>query len=156
MSSAPDADLLVQLLAGQRALDAKLDRVLEALDAYRQREVRPLKTADLKSAAAILPVLRAHYEGGFQTWEVIDHAAARDARGANLRLVVCGRTAQQLGKLFSRVTDREITGLVLRRSGDGPDGALWQCVDDHRPLIALTGARPMPDSGRDSTLKGRT
>lgn len=120
-----DADALAQLLAGQRALDAKLELVLEALATYGQREGRPLRSADLASAAAILPVLRAHYEGGFQAWEVIEHAAVRDARGANLRLVIEGRTAQQLGKLFSRVADREIGGLVLRRSGDGPDGALW-------------------------------
>jgi hypothetical protein len=118
MSRTADTDLL-------RAIDAKLDRLLAAVEGRRD-PARPLRHQDQVAMAEILPVLAAHFDGSFACWELIDAAGAQDATGANLRLVLGGRTAQRLGKLFSRCADQDIGGFRLRRTSRDGNGTRWQ------------------------------
>ncbi|MBI3041561.1 MAG: hypothetical protein HYY78_01890 [Betaproteobacteria bacterium] len=126
MSARPmpaDADLLALLIR----IDAKLDRLLEAVEGGRT-PARSLRHEDRAAMAKILPVLSANFSGSFGTWELIDAAMQPDALGANLRLVLGGRGARVLGKLFQRAQDQDVDGFRLRRAGQDGNGALWECI----------------------------
>src|SRR5947207_2310837 len=90
---------LRELAAGQRA-------ILDAIEAARE-PTRPLRFEDRASMARVLPVLAGHFAGSFAVWELLDRLGGNDALAANLRLVIGKRTAQQLGKLFSRCADHD-------------------------------------------------
>jgi len=118
----PEADVLGLLGAILRELQA----IREAIES--RQPGRTLRHKDRAAMARILPVLAAHFPEPFAVWELLDCAAAPDALGANLRLVLEGRTAQRIGKLFQRAADCEIDGMRLRRKGRDGDGAKWQCI----------------------------
>ena len=117
---------LDQLLNGQHRLSVEFAALRESIETARE-PARSLKFKDRAAAAAILPVVAAYFSGTFAAWELIDCAAQRDALGANLRIVLGKRTAQELGQLFQRAAGCDFDGIRIVREGRDGNGARWRC-----------------------------
>jgi hypothetical protein len=114
-------DLLHQVLAGQTAILAALER---------QR--RPSAVNDARFVAAIAASVKVC---AFSSAELSQHARV----DADLRAVLGGRTSRQIGKRLRALADRPVGGFVVRRIGRDGDGTIWTVqVDD---LHADAGTR---------------
>ncbi len=115
-----------EILAVLREIRDELHVLRELAEAREPRGA--LRHHDRTAMQRILPVIAANFEGAFSTWELIDAAKQSDMLGANLRLVLGNRAAQQTGKLFQRSAGHAIAGLQIRRVGQDGDGARWECI----------------------------
>lgn len=125
-------DPLATLLAGQAEILAELAALREEVRGLRvSRDRAPtLRASDREALSRILPVLAGIFgPGRFAAWEVLDLAAGRGADGANLRLVLGGRSAHDLGRLLARGAGADLAcGVRVERDGRDRDGGLWRCV----------------------------
>ena len=115
-----DTDLL-------RDISAKLSKLIELYEGARPPTCA-LRFQDVEAMGKLMPVLAANFPGAFAAWEVIDAAAQGGVLGANLRLVLGKRSAQQLGQLLARAAGHDMGGLTLRRMTSDANGARWQVV----------------------------
>ena len=118
--------LLEQIREAQHRLAAEVAALREAVERGREPE-RPPKFQDRNAMAKILPVLADNFHGTFGAWELIDCAEAKDALGADLRLVLGKLSTQQLGQLFQRTAGHDFGGLRIIREGRDGNGARWRC-----------------------------
>lgn len=114
-------------LALLRQIAGDLRALCEAVENARE-PARSLRFKDRAAMARILPVLAANFPGRFNTWELVDCATVmNDPLGANLRLVIGKRTAQELGQLFQRAADCDFDGIRIVREGRDGSGSRWRC-----------------------------
>ena len=123
-----------EILAALHGLAAEV-KALRADMAGRNRPPA-LRKEQSDALAAILPVLAGIYgDARFACWEVLDAAKQNDVDGANIRIVLAGRTAQQLGKLLQAGLGRDFNGVQIIRDGADGDGKLWRCISNPLSLM---------------------
>lgn len=124
--SDPALALLADLVAEVRGLRADMAG----------RAAPPALRKDQSDAlAALLPVLAGIYgDSRFSCWECVDVANQKTVNGANMKIALAGRTAQQLGKLLAQGIGRDFAGIQIVRDGSDANGNLWKCIANGSPL----------------------
>lgn len=117
-----DADLLAAVLEGQARIEAKLDRVLDAIEAGRTpAPVHNAMAAFVHAAHGALQHLV------FTSAELAAHAEMPEA--AELRGAILGAVGtlqpRRIGKALQALEGRDVEGLSVHRVAVGRDGANW-------------------------------
>ena len=93
-----------------------------------------LRKEQIEALETIIPVLAGVFGAArFSCWEAIDIAGQKTAEGANVRIALSGRNAQQLGKLLQLGLGRDFDGVRVIRAGQDASGKRWQCVGNGLP-----------------------
>ena len=128
----------VEILAAMHELVAEV-KAMRADMAGRNIPAPALRKDQSDSLAALLPVLAGIYgDARFSSWECLDVANQKTVDGANMKIALAGRTAQQLGKLLAQGIGRDFAGIQIVRDGSDANGKLWKCIANGSPLREIS------------------
>jgi hypothetical protein len=111
-----EIELLRTLVAGQRAIETKLDGLLARL------APGPRDQGDVELVVMLITIAQGHTFTAAAVWRrrAVDTALAEALATADIE------NPQQLGKLLKRNEGRDVVGVRFRRVGTGREGIIWQ------------------------------